>query len=532
MKKLVLGFLIAVCPMVALSQPKIKSVEPDFYDRSSLSVIVVNRGDKWDDEINNFLSNLEISEKFDINDIPIKKFRIDMSDRSNPVGQARADKMVAESGVMKQVLAYIFNRQPDGSMDASRIVDRGLYNAKDQDILNAAAAKIHDQRLEWGEKLVDNSYILVLDFWNLSRDHSDTAGDHYYAWIDAYTYKIDFDGQKLDEFYRNAWADPDSSPSKKAAARKWFDDLEVGFTPVASVMETNSGRESTMAAIASIMTLKGNTNGTMNGAMNEAYTNIMYSLERKIPQWNVAVPVIATNPIRAKVGDKEGIRNGQRYRAYSYAEDKDGNLVSQPRGYLRIIKIEDNVGVATGNSVTSEFCQISGLEDIQEGWTIKQSNDSKISIGLEPRVGGVSKFSVNVGMDYLFHIFENGNSIYGLFNIGVDPAAWHSEENFRTFNLIFSAGAAYSFRFTRMFDLAPYVVLGIDWVGARADGSSAARGAYFFEPGARFSVNFYPLAIYAKAFYGILADGVVGEGALESPHRSRPGLGLGVKWSF
>lgn len=531
MKKLFLSILIAICPMMAFSQPGTNAVEPDYYDRSSLSIIVVNRGDKWDGEINNFLSGLEISEKFDINDIPIKKFSVNNPNRSDPIGQEMANSLVEESGVMKQVLAYIFNRQPDGSMDASRIVDRGLYNAKDQDILNAAAAKIHDQRLAWGEKLVDNSYILVLDFWNLSKDHSQNAGDHYYAWIDAYAYKIDFDGQKLDEFYRNAWADPDSSPSQKAAARKWFDNLHVGFTPVASVMETNSGRESAMAAIASIITLKGNTNLTMNGAMNEAYTNIMYSLEKKIPQWNVAVPVISTNPIRAKIGDKEGIRNGQRYRAYSYAEDKDGKLVSQARGYLRAIKIVDNIGVATGNSVTSEFCQISGLEDIQEGWTIKQSNDSKMSLALEPRVGGVSKFSVNIGMDYLFHIFENGNTLYGLFNLGVDPAAWHFEKGFNTYNLIFSAGAGYAFRFTRMFELTPYAVVGMDWLAVRKE-SFAANGAFFFEPGARFAVNFYPFSVYAKAFYDILNGGSHGVGLLESPHKSRIGLGLGVRWSF
>lgn len=531
MKKVFLSFIIAVCPLTAFSQSGLRAVEPDTYDRNSLSIIVVNRGDKWDSEINNFLSELVVSEKFDINDIPIKKFRIKKSDRSNPIGQALADTVLYESGVMKQVLAYIFNRQSDGSMDASRIVDRGLYNAKDQDILNAAAAKIQDQRLEWGEKLIDNSYIVVLDFWNLSKDHSSTAGDHYYAWLDAYAYKIDFDKDKLDEFYRNAWADPDSSPGKKASARKWFDKLQVGFTPVASVMETNSSRGSTMNAIASIMTLNGNTNLTMNGAMNEAYSNVMYSLEKKIPQWNVAVPVISTKPIRAKIGDKEGIRNGQRYRAYSYSEDKNGKLVSHPEGYLRAIKIVDNIGVATGNSLTSEFCQISGLEDIQEGWTIKQSNDARMSVGLEPRIGGLSKFSVNVGLDYLFHIYENGNSLYGLFNLGIDPAAWHFGEDLSTYNLFFSAGAAYAFRFTRMFELAPYAVVGMDLVAAKA-GKFNGEGVFLIEPGARFSVNFYPFAIYAKAFYDILSGGVSGYGVLESPHKSGIGLGLGLKWSY
>ena len=178
-----------------------------------------------------------------------------------------ANSLVEESGVMKQVLAYIFNRQPDGSMDASRIVDRGLYNAKDQDILNAAAAKIHDQRLAWGEKLVDNSYILVLDFWNLSKDHSQ------------------------------------------------------------------------------------------------------------------------------------------------------------------------------------------------------------------------------------------------------------------------SAGAGYAFRFTRMFELTPYAVVGMDWLAVRKE-SFAANGSFFFEPGARFAVNYYPFSVYAKAFFDILSGENHNTGRLESPHKSRLGLGLGIRWSF
>lgn len=540
MKKYFVFVLFFSFSLMLLAQPKVKRVESSDYDRNSLSIIVVNRGDQWDHSINDFLSQLVIDEKFDVNEIPLTVFRVNNPDRRNPIGQEMADKLMAESGVVKQVLAYIFNRQSDGSMDDVLLRKRGLYNAKDQDVLNSSVAKVHEQYLEWGEKLIDGSYVVVLDFWNLSKDTS-AGTTNYYAWIDAYAYKLDCDRQKLDDFYRVAWADPASSASEKAAARKGFDEFQIGFVPIATVFDLNSSLKSSLEAVTSILSNKGNTNYTAVAAMTEAYSNVMHSLEKKIPGWRVAVPVVGTNPILAKIGKKEGVKNGQRFRAFSYSEDKYGNLVSNGEGYLRATVIADNIGVATGNSETSQFCQISGIKEIQEGWTIKQSNDFKVSAAFEPRVGGFSRYSVNFAFDYLFHIYSSGNCFYGLLNLGADPEAVRFKKGLQTYSFIFGAGAAYGFRLNRMMEVAPYLTAGLDFVAATIDGDFTGRGVYYFEPGVRFSVSFYPLSLYVKGFYDLLRDGRANQeqgfywafnSSLKHPHKSGAGLALGVRWAF
>lgn len=523
----------------ALAQPKDKKVVSDEYDRNALSIIVVNRGDSWDPAINDFLEKLDIGDKFDINDIPTKVVTYKMTDRRNPIGQEAADQIIRESGVAKEVLAYVFNRQSDGSMDDALLRERGLYNATDQDILNASAAKVSEQYLSWGEKLIDNSYVAILDFWNLIREESTNAGItsvNYQAWIFACVYKLECDLDKLEEFYNVAWADAQSSPSQKAAARKGFDEFQVNCVPVATVIETNASTRNMMDAITSILTLQGNTNTTIYGAMMETYGNIMRSLEKKIPAWNVAVPIISTHPLQAKVGEKEGLRNGQRYRAYTYAEDKNGKLVSQGKGYLRATRIADNRGVATGSSAASEFCQISGLEEIQEGWTIRQSNDVRLSVALEPRIGGLSHFSVNLDLDYLLRISTSGNCFYPSFSIGVDPETFRSAQDARSFGFIVGVGAAYGFRLNRLLELAPYVMGGMDFQAARQGRSGSGEGVFYIEPGARFTVSFYPFTLYAKGFFDLLRSGgdvyrSLNE-TLPHPHKNGVGVAAGVRWSF
>ena len=62
-------------------------------------------------------------------------------------------------------------------MDDGLLRYRGHYNADDQDVINAAAAKVGEQHLAWGEDLVNSSYILLLDFFNIRRPVDEKTGE-------------------------------------------------------------------------------------------------------------------------------------------------------------------------------------------------------------------------------------------------------------------------------------------------------------------------------------------------------------------
>lgn len=412
MKKItILIALFANCLTLG-AQQKVKEVVSDSYNRNGLSVIVVTRGDGYDSQILNFAGLKSIDEKFDVNPIPTQSVSI-RKDRSFAITQAEADSLIASANVAKQVLSFIYNRKEDGSMDDELLRSRGLYNAKDQDIINLAASKVNEQNLAWGEKLVDASYVVLLDFVNINKpDNSDS----YALNVVAYAYKMDCTREKLDDFYTAAWVESSDDQQKKAAANNAFDAMELSMIPVSTVKASSNSVSALTASIPSLSFKKAAANqeeqstkptfseNSVESAANNAYMAAITKLENAIPAWQVAVSIFGTKPLVAKIGKKEGLSNGKRFRSYMYTEDKEGNLVSRKRGYLRATKVTDNRGNATGATEPSEFYQISGVSNIQEGWTIKQKNDIKLGAALTARYGGFTTLAAKVDFDYLINI--------------------------------------------------------------------------------------------------------------------------------
>ncbi|MBO8455466.1 MAG: hypothetical protein IAC08_03570, partial [Bacteroidetes bacterium] len=389
----VIALLSAI--LTANAQEKVKEVVSDDYDRSGLTVIVVSRGDMYDENSLDFVNTLVIDNKFDANPIGTRSLFL-KKDRTQPLTAAEADSLIRNSGVSKEILGYIYNRKEDGSMDDGLIRYRGHYNADDQDVINAAAAKVGEQHLAWGEGLVNSSYILLLDFFNIRRPVDEKTGEvsgSYVLDANAFVYKIDCGSDKLNEFYVTSWASATDSPERKAAAREAFDSLRLDVVPVASARASSTstsglagGSDAYVDVLAGLLSksldqvedkeghAKEKTSApvpeedTVLKAQKNAFADAMFKLEKLIPGWQVGVAVISVKPIKAKVGRKEGLSNGSRFRAYSYEEDRNGNLLSRKRGYIRAAAVADNRQFATGRTEPSTFYQISGVRNIEEGW--------------------------------------------------------------------------------------------------------------------------------------------------------------------
>ena len=236
----------AILTLTANAQEKVKEVVSDDYDRSGLTVIVVSRGDMYDENSLDFVNTLVIDNKFDANPIGTRSLFL-KKDRTQPLTAAEADSLIRNSGVSKEILGYIYNRKEDGSMDDALIRYRGHYNADDQDVINAAAAKVGEQHLAWGEDLVNSSYILLLDFFNIRRPVDEKTGevsDSYVLDANAFVYKIDCGSDKLNEFYVTSWASATDTPERKAAAREAFDNFRLDVVPVASAKASSTSTSS------------------------------------------------------------------------------------------------------------------------------------------------------------------------------------------------------------------------------------------------------------------------------------------------
>lgn len=584
------NLLVLACLAGCLSlgaQEKVKEVVTDSYDRNGLSVIVVNRGDSYDYQTTNFINQLVVDEKFDANAISVKSVSLN-KDRSVAITQEEADSLIKCNNIAKEVLGFIYNRKADGSMDDELLRYRGQYNAKDQDVINSAAAKVNEQHLEWGEKLIASSYVILIDFVDIHQPESSDGkkSDSYMCDAYTYAYKMDCSREKLDEFYMTSWANANDNAEAKAAAVKGFEALDLNMVPVASVKTGSSNLTSTLGSLGTsfkglgasmkaaasslkatktddsedVATAEAETvaenvtptfpDNSVEKAEYDAYTAAIVKLENQIPAWQVAVSIISTKPLKAKIGKKEGVSNGKRFRAYSYTEDKDGNLVSKKRGYLRATKVSDNRGVSTGATEPSEFYQISGVANIQEGWTIKQKNDIKLGAALTGKVGGLGSIDAGLDFDYLIHISKIG-SIYAMFNIGTDVMLYGQKAYDHSFiNLNASAGVGYGLHVGRFVEIAPYIMAGADMMKLNEDVTftylteeqNKKTYAIFVEPGLRASFQVaYPLSLFVKAGYDLLLNAdqsatYYNEINVTLPENRKHKSGvfgeIGVRWAF
>lgn len=492
MKKfLVLGLFLSTFMLSA--QEKVKEVVTEKYNRNSVSYIFVDRSHSSSDVVKSY-ETIVVSDKFDHNVIPTKYLKVAYSG-STPVVAEDISASLQSNNVGREVVSYIFNRKADGTFDDSRILERGLYDAKDQDIRNSAAAKVKDLSFEWGEPLVNSSYVIVVDLYK-TETKSSSNGTTYVANANAHAYKLNGSREVLDNFYANAWADVSSSEEAKAQAAKAYNEMSFELEYLTTVTLYGSSSTTTYSQ------------GSIYKACQNAYEDIVYELEKKIPAWQTATSIIAVRPLAAKIGKKENVKNGDRFQAYTYKEDKDGELKSVKRGMLRATVIADNRTVATGDTQPSYFYQISGGANIKEGYTIKQKNDLKLGASLALGMSPVG-FRVGLDMDYIAHIGLRGSITYVMLNLGYNLGT----------DSLFDAmiGAGYGVPISRFFEVTPYIM-----GGAYLDSEGNPCG-YLAEPGARLALTLQPFSLYVGLGYQLttLDDQV-------APISAK----VGFKWTF
>ncbi|MBO7604400.1 MAG: hypothetical protein J6S97_08325 [Bacteroidales bacterium] len=506
-------FIFLLLP-AASGQEKVKEVVTSNYNRNSISMVTVLRGDSYDSQATSAVRYYKISEKFDLNSLKTRTVRVSKT-RSEPIYQSEVDEVVNKIRFAPEILASIFNRDANGMMNDKTILYRGNYDAKDQDVINARAARVGTDALgELGHALVSGSYIVLTDFSKIERDTDQKGNVHWSTNAQAFAYKIGLDMDTLNDFYEKCWIYDDDTDAVKQEKRLAFQNLDIPMIPVAEARTSSSASK-------------------LEDAMNSCIGDLIFKLESRIPAWEVAVTIIGKRPLRAKIGTKEGLRNGDRYRAYSYTEDSRGNLKSVPHGFLRATEISSNSGMSIGETEPSKFYQISGLANIDEGWTIKQSNDLKIGVTAGLRTGGTGGTGIGIDADFLANTSNVGTMSYFMLSGAFDLS------NADYMPIQFGIGFAYGFHLTRFVELAPYAVIGLEHIGYSSTDSSEDRfmreSAMLLEPGVRAAINVaYPLQVVAKAYYDVLAlqgstykmyNYYVG-------HKSGLGFQFGVKWTF
>lgn len=512
MKKIfTLLFLLAAILSVKAQERTQKNFVSDKYDRSSISVIILEHDDHYDNIYVPCIPKLRIDPRFDVNDIP-PSVRVSVP-RDRMLAKGELTKVLNQAQVGKSVVSYLYNRKSDGSFDDKVVKERGVYNQSLKDMNIALTSITPSDSLILGEKLLDDCYVLVMDIC----PRADTLR------VMTSLFKLAWDEDLMTDFYSNAWSDASDADEVKASRGKAFDAMNF---PLVHVKTSVSDM------------IEWDPSSNQMSWVQRAYTTWEEVTIEQMDKFQVASAVVATTPVEVRIGTKEGVRNGRRYGVYSYRETADGELHSKRQAYLRATKVGRNY---SDPSVTSLFYQISGAPmAVREGMIVKERQDMRTGLSAMYQVGGLSD-AIVAELEYLTHIGRHGCKTYTLVDFGYGLKRVEAYTNYRC-----SVGAGYGIPVTRFLELAPYATVGVDIFDSKdstydelqfdSRGKLNIPGAYYVEPGVRLGVVVYPVSIVAKLNYQLMvSEGMSGYDYInENYFENQSGVAaqIGIKYNF
>ncbi|MDR2084703.1 MAG: hypothetical protein LBP67_06890 [Bacteroidales bacterium] len=465
------------------------------YNRNSISEIFIRYSDSYNSDIQKMFENRSVSEKFDVNEISLKYINSNESrniikddTRINPNRTAAITNFLNERNIGLEVVSYIFNRDANGKMDLSRIHERGLYTAKDTDVrLSGVKVRGLFEMEDYGHELISKSYIIVYDFVNIRTEYNNIYKEDYYkGQISAYVFEIQWNDE-IQAMIFDSWIDDDTPQDQIAEKIKAYNNI---YIPV----------KCDLRATTTASTVKDKSNDFKTW-LAEANNNISHEIQKNFDDFAVISAITNLNPIRSKIGLKEGLKPGLRFYVYENVMKGDGNIAKSRQGVLRAThNIVDNRYVATGQNPESEFRQIAGNK-LELGQSLMEKRDLGFSLSAgyaSTLLRGKSNDSIagNIGgahIDIGYEIFMKSKlmSSYTMIACNIEASA---------FNVALSYYIGLSIR---NFEILPFVGFGLDHYSVpdspdiqSSEGSK--YGAWFVQGGLRMHVNiYYPVQFFA-----------------------------------
>ena len=530
MKRFIIAFAAFLAAIGSISAQGIPSNK---YNRKGISVIGVRRTNRTlgtqDAFLVKHMSNVNMSEKYDVNLIPTKDLFIEKP-RAESVtdgnkGNLTSDEILSalqKKDVGRQVMGYLFCRDKDGIMNDRLLRSRGLLNANDQDFMNSKATKIGLELIaDSGFDLVSNNYIFVLDVPKV-KDIGTSAN----FTMSGYVFNIEMDKDQLRDFLEKTWIYSDDTQSEKEAKRKAFEAYSFPIKFIGSATEFKHCDDINRTEIQNVA------------------ESIIKQIENSMDDWQSTAAITRTSPLRAKIGTKDNVHHSDLFKVYSFSEYTEGDLKANTVGYMRCIKVADNSGVAAVETPESEFYQVSGFGNIQPGMLIKQVHDARISVGLSAYVPFKGPAGIRLDGDWMQKILSSGIEHHFLLTIIQDFQLFSNKIG----GTQFGVGYGLSINLFHYFSLMPYAEAGgmtinslsnIAEIDSKDDIVKATR--LLLEPGVRLTFSaMYPLQPYMgvayKAFFDIndIDTETFKEinSTLYTPYKSGPAAYLGVKFNF
>ena len=368
------------------------------YRRSSLYTLMVDdQSREHYSTIKDAFGNTELSEKF--NNHNIGPYLIPGVGGEKDQTQQIEDYLNA-NGVAKSLLSKWFNRDENGAFNMDLVAERGQYDATDLNVKVAMESKRGRALLQdAGEELIGNTFVIVYDYKYTNKEEqaekrggflnavstvasfvpggedvasvatlgkaaSDVVGKGCFVRTTTYLYQLVWDEETANKFYTDFWIDEsnlDENKKEKFESTDFFKLKYVGSEVSRNNLQSTIFTSKTNEELIEIATIR-------------AVDKNISKLQRTFENFRVKTPLLSGDPIKAKIGLKEGLEKGDKFEVLEQVLDDDGKTSYKRVGTIRVDKnhIWDNTFMAEEAKNAQET----------EDYTLFKGNSNKYASGM------------------------------------------------------------------------------------------------------------------------------------------------------
>lgn len=414
-------------------------------------------------------------------------------------GASLIKNLLEKERIAHKIVSGMYKREPDGTLSLDLIHERGRYNATDADLLKAKSVKRGENELaDFGDSLINRSYIMVVDFKNVknAREYSSNAKG-WSATIKGYLYRIQFTPE-IRKIVNDSWIYEDDSAEERERKRKLFDNIYFSLQYITehetNITEFMTGELSRYYTEDDLLDKLVSTGfGTALGGFGVTYEEFL-----------VKASIFRTNPIRSKIGRKEGVQLDDLYYVYEYLlDEKSGKIEKKLKGTIRATnKIGRNDKITDGNSPTTKFYQTYGRV-LKPGYSLVYMGNfgGDFKLGYESgNVGGLF-LRMDARISEVFKI----RSSFAFLDVAYDTREYFIPWGFGKADVSFlryGFGLAKGIMLTRNIELRPYAGCGYEKALSTSFQSTELEGVknLYVKYGANISIN---LSLKFKIFAGL-----------------------------
>jgi hypothetical protein len=259
----------------------------------------------------------------------------------------------------------------NGEYNYDAVLKRGINSATDQDVNLTSQNKMsevgseEDRYLYVTEKMLNRNYVVAFNMGRFS-SYSDEDSKGYEGSISFVIFKIN-----------SIYSAADGALTISANA---LPNAEVNAEIIASGKANFTSTNEKDQSLNKTLAIKPKSDAELKKDLQKLLVQSVWDKAmRKVDDFQPKTTLLAKRKI--SLGTKENLKIDNKFFIYENVQNNKGDIVKKKRSTMRVKKVANNDGKATGNSATSKLYKI-GYGKAKEGMLVQQKEDLGVGISL------------------------------------------------------------------------------------------------------------------------------------------------------